>query len=347
MFAQVERQKVNKSRAETNSVAQNKRNGRRGFGKVGVCKDMRGLSSKPDNIAIQKETVNKASSPEQNFNSPRVTQLALKVDGTQLSREGLEELVNRLPKQDLIEKWWKTDMKEKNIKNFPCKELLEQLMNLYELLDLNMNTKNDAMTQIIQDTILLMDKVGKHKNELKSVAPGLAGTPHMKNEFRITSKVDKDKIVEKMDSVKGGDEKAQRLYRNMSYNEYVNGQLSGHAGSFGQAYYYFRKDKLKGRDAVLVEFSIPDSNIDQLVSKVGTESEGVQTTNVKFGGKTEDNSMFNEKNTGDRIFSVNLVNAQALLQSKNAEKRVLATVLYHDDLDAPGVDMPPPELIQI
>lgn len=193
--------------------------------------------------------------------------------------------------------------------------IAEQLYNIYkdrESIRLVLLNLDSFQNQVAQDTNLLLNNENN-----------LVGIPHQHSEFSIKSDKRRFGIV---GSAKKGRLGANdtRIYRCMLLTDWEKGVLRGHGGSFGEALYYFRLSKKDfnndaKKSTVLVEFRIWSHKLDDLIGDISSEGEGINTTETKFGRKTEKNVAFGVTD----VFSVSMKNSKKLLSTLKATSRVI------------------------
>lgn len=114
-----------------------------------------------------------------------------------------------------------------------------------------------------------------------------------------------------------------RIYRTMPLQEWEEGILHNHGGSFEQAAYYFNlaKHATPPRRVCLVEFTVPKRELRDLLndSILGGEGTG-HLENNKLNTKTEDNELFWENR---QIFSVSLSHAKERLIELGTTCRII------------------------
>lgn len=195
------------------------------------------------------------------------------------------------------------------------KNITERLYNIYkyrESIRLVLSNKCSFENQVAQDTNLLLN------NE-----DNLVGIPHQHSEFSRESAKRRFGIVGSAKKGRLGADDT-RIYRCMSLKDWDNGVLSGHGGSFGEALHYFRLSKKNfnnnaNNSTVLVEFRIWNHKLNDLIDVISSNGEGTNTTETKFGGKTENNVAFGVTD----VFSVSMTNSKKLLNTLKATSRVI------------------------
>lgn len=227
-----------------------------------------------------------------------------------------EAIINGL-KQNSIQKVGVENMLNKTNDGLTMfgRNIAERLYNIYkyrESIRLVLSNQNSFENQIAQDTNLLLN------NE-----DNLVGIPHQHSEF--SRELDKRRFGI-VGSAKKGRMGANdtRIYRCMSLKDWDNGVLRGHGGSFGEALHYFRLSKKNfnndaNNSTVLVEFRIWNHKLNDLIDGISSKGEGTNTTETKFGGKTEKNVAFGVTD----VFSVSMTNSKKLLSTLKATSRVV------------------------
>lgn len=173
--------------------------------------------------------------------------------------------------------------------------------------ELNLEGSDSFVHQVSQDFILIHNGYRQ-----------LVGIPHQHSAYSRNTR----KIGHNCDG------QGMRIYRSMSTDEWNNGWLRGHGGSFGMAMYHFdKKNNPKTEDnKVLVEFRI-NKKIEHILGSIGLKSEGSRSDNGKFGAKSEKSAVFGVRgglfslvfdSGGTEILNRNLIDCKYIAKKGSA-----------------------------